>query len=93
VGRPLSSELAYHPELFSPQLRSMAQTGEESGEIAEMFENVAMTLEDEIEAMIAVLGARLEVVLLVLMGSVVGAMVVVLYLPIFGLSNAAIDGY
>lgn len=93
VGRPLSSEMAKHKDLFSPQLRAMAATGEEAGEPAEMFNNVALTLEDELEAMVAVLGARLEVFLLIFMGAVVGGLVVVLYLPIFNLSNAAMDGY
>lgn len=91
-GRTLSSELAKHPDLFSAQLRAMAATGEEAGEQAEMFENVAFTLSDEIEAMIATLGAKIEVLLLMVMGAVVGGLLVVLYMPILNLTQAASKG-
>jgi type IV pilus assembly protein PilC len=93
AGRPLSRQLAMHPELFDPRLRAMASTGEEAGEPAEMFNNVAVTLEDELDAMVAVLGARIEVALLAIMGVVVGSLLIVLYLPIFGLTQAASEGY
>lgn len=92
-GRQLSSELSKHPDLFNAQLRAMAATGEEAGEAAEMFEGVSVALEDELEAMVAVLGARLEVVLLAVMGGVVGSLLVVLYLPILSLSRVAGQGY
>lgn len=92
AGRPLSRELGRHPDLFSPQLRAMAATGEESGEPAEMFGSVAATLEDELDAMVAVLGARIEVVLLAVMGVVVGSLLLVLYLPILNLSSVATEG-
>jgi type II secretory pathway component PulF len=71
----------------------MAATGEEAGEAAEMFSNVAAALEDELNAMVATLGARLEVALLVVMGAVVGALLVVLYLPILNLTKVAGNGY
>jgi type IV pilus assembly protein PilC len=93
AGRPLSRELAKYPGLFSPQIRAMATTGEESGEPAEMFASVAASLEDELDAMVAVIGARIEVVLLVIMGFVVGSLLIVLYLPILNLSSVASEGY
>jgi type IV pilus assembly protein PilC len=71
----------------------MAATGEEAGESAEMFANVAESLEDELDAMVATLGARLEVALLMVMGAVVGSLLVVLYLPILNLTQVAGDGY
>jgi type IV pilus assembly protein PilC len=93
AGRPLSRQLRMHPELFDPRIKAMAATGEEAGEPAEMFESVAFTLEDELDAIVAVLGARIEVVLLVMMGTVVGSLLIVLYLPIFNLSSAASGGF
>lgn len=93
AGRPLSRELMRHPDLFSPQIRAMAVTGEESGEPAEMFGSVATTLEDELDAIVAVLGARIEVILLAVMGAVVGSLLLVLYLPILNLSQVATEGY
>lgn len=92
-GRSLSAELSKHPDLFNAQLRAMAATGEEAGEAAEMFGNVATALEDELDAMVATLGARLEVALLMVMGAVVGSLLVVLYLPILNLTKVAGNGY
>ena len=92
-GRSLAAEMQKHPGLFSPQIRAMAATGEEAGEAAEMFGNVAYSLEDELDAMVATLGARLEVALLLMMGAVVGALLVVLYMPILNLTKVAGDGY
>jgi type II secretory pathway component PulF len=93
AGRPLSAELGKHPDLFSAQLRAMAATGEEAGEAAEMFNNVAVALEDELETLVATLGAKLEVALLMVMGAVVGSLLVVLYLPILNLTKVAGNGY
>ena len=93
AGRPLSAELSKHPDLFSAQLRAMAATGEEAGEAAEMFNNVAVALEDELETLVATLGAKLEVALLMVMGAVVGSLLVVLYLPILNLTKVAGNGY
>lgn len=92
-GRQLSTELTKHPDLFNAQLRAMAASGEEAGEAAEMFQGIAIALEDELESMVATLGARLEVVLLCVMGAVVGGLLVVLYLPILSLSKVAGKGY
>lgn len=88
AGRSLAQQLGDYPDLFSSQLRAMAATGEEAGEPALMFSNIATSLEDDIDAIVATLGARLEVTLMLVMGLVVGGLMMVLYLPIMGLSNA-----
>jgi type IV pilus assembly protein PilC len=88
AGRSLAQQLGDYPDLFSSQLRAMAATGEEAGEPALMFSNIATSLEDDIDAIVATLGARLEVTLMLVMGVVVGGLMMVLYLPIMGLSNA-----
>lgn len=93
AGKPLSAQLGQYPEVFTSQLRAMAATGEEAGEPAVMFENIAITLESELDTMVATLGARIEVALLIGMGAVVGSLLIVLYLPILGLSNAVSEGY
>lgn len=92
-GRPLSSELLKHPELFNAQMRTLIVTGEETGEPAEMFNHLAANLESEISAIIATLGAKIEVALLLVMGVVVGTMVTILYLPMMNLSQVASEGY
>jgi type IV pilus assembly protein PilC len=90
-GRRLSDGLGDHPELFPPDIRTMVATGDEAGASAEMFERVAEALEDDVDAIVGTLGPKLEVALIVVMGAVVGAMVITLYLPIINLSKAVGD--
>lgn len=85
-GRPMSTELNHHPDLFDANVRAMISTGEQTGEIDTMLEHTAKTLSEEIETIISGLGAKIEVVLILTMGVIVGGLLVVLYLPIIGLA-------
>jgi type IV pilus assembly protein PilC len=91
-GRPLSEALADHPDLYPPSIRAMVRTGEGSGELAEMLDSVAGAVDDEIDSIVAGLGAKIEVALLMTMGVVVGGLLVVLYLPILNLATTAGSG-
>lgn len=92
-GRPLSTELLAYPDLFPPNIRTMVTTGEKSGEMAEMLESVAAAVDNEIDAIIAGLGAKIEVALLMILGGVVGGLLVVLYLPILSLTTTVGESY
>jgi type II secretory pathway component PulF len=91
-GRPLSEALADHTDLFTPSIRAMVATGEVTGELSTMFDNIARTAESEVDSQIAGLAAKVEVLLLVVMGVVVGGLLVALYLPIINLATAASGG-
>jgi|GEM_PF-3044760 len=85
-GRPLSAMLNEYPTLFPASVRTMVATGETSGELTAMLDSTVATLSDEIDAIVAGLGAKIEVALIVFMGLVVGSMLVCLYLPIINLA-------
>lgn len=91
-GRPLSSVLPVHADLFPPNVRTMVSTGEAAGELADMLENVSNALDQEIDAIVAGLGAKIEVALLMILGGVVGTLLVILYLPILSLTTTVGDG-
>ena len=93
TGKPLSTAVKQHPDLFDVRIRAMTSSGEEAGELAEMFDSIAFSYTDEIETQVASLGARLEVGLLLIMGIVVGVLLVALYLPIFGLAENVGNSY
>jgi type II secretory pathway component PulF len=57
-----------------------------------MVENISLSLDSEIDSIIAGLAAKIEVGLLVVMGVVVGGLLVVLYLPILKLSATSAEG-
>lgn len=92
-GRVVSSVLADYDHLIEPQFRAMLTAGDEVGESSVMYNFVASSLEEEIDALVAGLGAKLEVALMLLMGIVIGAIVIVLYLPILNLATAAGESY
>jgi type IV pilus assembly protein PilC len=91
-GRPLSEALADHSDLYPPSVRAMIATGEVTGNLGTMFDNIARTTQTEVDAQIAGLAAKVEVMLLVVMGLVVGGLLVALYLPIINLATAASGG-
>jgi type IV pilus assembly protein PilC len=70
----------------------MVKTGENAGELPTMIDNIALSLDSDIDAIIAGLAAKIEVGLLVVMGVVVGGLLVVLYLPILKLSATSAEG-
>ncbi|MEF1231012.1 type II secretion system F family protein, partial [Vibrio fortis] len=65
----------------------MVMIGEESGNLDEMLTKVATIYEFEVDDTVDNLGKILEPVIIVFLGSVVGGLVVAMYLPIFNLMS------
>lgn len=86
-GIPLSEGMLEMKDLFPGSMRSMTATGEEAGSLPVMLGNASKTIESEIDMIISGLAAKVEVVLLVFMGVVVGGILVALYLPILNLAG------
>lgn len=91
AGRSLSDELDDRPEVFPVNVRQMVATGEQSGDIGEMLESASEALDDDIDTLMSGMSTKVEVVLLVALGGIVGGMVVVLYLPIISLSSTVLQ--
>lgn len=88
AGRPLSSLIGEHGRLFPPQVRTMINTGEASGELPRLLESASDSMDSDIEAMVATMGSKIEVFLLLFLASSVGAILIVLYLPILSLASS-----
>ncbi len=73
--------------VFPPMVVQMAKVGEETGQLEQMLQKVADFYDVEIETMVASLTSLLEPILIIVMGVIVGAMVISLYLPIFQLAT------
>lgn len=73
--------------VFPPMVVQMAKVGEETGALEQMLEKVADFYDVEVETMVASLTSLLEPILIIVMGVIVGAMVISLYLPIFQLAT------
>ncbi|MBR0535049.1 MAG: type II secretion system F family protein [Clostridia bacterium] len=70
-------------KVFPPMVISMIAIGEEAGSLPTMLDKVAEFYEEDVDAIAKNLGSVLEPIMLVLLGSVVGFLIVALYLPVF----------
>ncbi|RTZ59071.1 MAG: type II secretion system F family protein [Gammaproteobacteria bacterium] len=70
-------------ERFPRMLIAMLRIGEETGQLDNMLESLADFYEDEVKATIEGLISMIEPLMMVIIGSVVGFILIALYLPIF----------
>ncbi len=70
-------------KIFPPMLISMIAIGEEAGTLPTMLDRVAEFYEEDVATISKNLGSVLEPIMLVGLGSIVGFMIIALYLPVF----------
>ena len=74
--------------LFPPMVLQMCAIGEESGSIDFMLGKAADFFESEVDATLAGISNLMEPLIIVFLGTLVGGLVVALYLPIFNIGQA-----
>lgn len=82
VGASLTSAMA-QSKLFPPMVLQMCAIGEESGSIDYMLGKAADFYESEVDDMVAGISTLMEPIIIVILGSIIGGIVVAMYLPIF----------
>lgn len=90
-GQPIAKALVkvdIMPELTT----QMIEVGEETGNLDDMLERVAEFYEDEINFMIDQMTALVEPMFILVLGSIVGVIVVAMYLPIFKMAKVVSGG-
>jgi type IV pilus assembly protein PilC len=73
--------------LFPHMVIQMVTIGEESGALDDMLSKVADFYEEEVDNAVDALSSLLEPLIMVILGTVVGGLVIALYLPIFQLGS------
>jgi type IV pilus assembly protein PilC len=86
-GESLAGPLAKHP-IFPPMVVQMMQVGEETGALDTMLHKISDFYDQEVEATTEALTSLIEPLMIVFIGSVVGAMIIALYMPIFSVMGA-----
>jgi type IV pilus assembly protein PilC len=81
-GESVAKPLSNHP-VFPPMVVQMVGVGEETGALDEMLRRIADFYDLEVEATTESLTAALEPIMIAVLGGVVGAMVISLYMPMF----------
>ena len=74
--------------IFPPMVVQMVGIGEESGALDSMLFKVAEFYENEVNNSVDALTSLMEPFIIVVLGSLVGGMVIAMYLPIFKLGAA-----
>ena len=70
----------------------MIAVGEQTGALDEMLEKIATFYDDEVDTAVDALTAIIEPVMIVVMGTVVGGMLIAMYLPMFKLVSVVAGG-
>jgi len=74
--------------VFPGMVLQMVAIGEESGSIDSMLSKVADFYEAEVDDAVEALSSLMEPVIMVVLGTLIGGMVVAMYLPIFKMGQA-----
>jgi type IV pilus assembly protein PilC len=69
--------------VFTPMVLQMAAIGEESGSLDQMLGKAAEFYEDEVDEMVKGLSSLMEPFIIVFLGTMIGSIVIAMYLPIF----------
>jgi type II secretory pathway component PulF len=88
-GSRLTHALAMTP-LFTDFNVSLIEVGEESGELAPVFEEIAARSKQDFEGWVQTLTAMIEPILILVMGAIVGSVVVVMLLSIVSTNDIGI---
>jgi general secretion pathway protein F len=86
-GRPLASSLE-DMHLTTPVSARMLRVGQRSGNMGEMMERIASFYDGELERVVDLLTRLIEPALMMVIGLVIGAIVVLMYFPVFELAGS-----
>lgn len=85
-GRTMAEPLV-QSGVFPPMVCQMIGAGEMTGAIDQMLQKIADFYEEEVDNAVANLTALMEPLVIVILGTVIGGLVIAMYLPIFQLGS------
>jgi type IV pilus assembly protein PilC len=74
--------------VFPSMVLQMVAIGEEAGSIDSMLSKVADFFEAEVDDAVEALSSLMEPIIMVVLGTLIGGMVIAMYLPIFKMGQA-----
>ena len=87
IGNTLTYSMA-NTELFPNMVIQMVAIGEEAGSLDAMLSKIADFFEAEVDDAVEALSSLMEPLIMVVLGTLIGGMVVAMYLPIFKMGMA-----
>jgi type IV pilus assembly protein PilC len=85
-GRTMADPLA-ETGVFPSMVVQMIAVGESTGAMDAMLQKIADFYEDEVDAAVAALTSLLEPLMMVVLGTLLGGLIIAMYLPIFELAG------
>lgn len=86
AGMPLHIAMR-QSEVFPELMLQMTMIGEESGSLDEMLNKIATLYENDVDNTVDNLGKILEPLIIIILGTLIGGLLVAMYLPIFKLMS------
>lgn len=84
-GIPIAAAIKEYPKLFPATVYTMVSVGEESGNLAELLEELAIFYEESVDEITKNLSTLIEPILIVLLGIAVGGMAIAILTPMYSL--------
>ena len=81
-GEPIAEPLL-KSKIFPPMVVRMISVGEQTGRLEHMLGKIADFYEDQVDAAVAGLTSLIEPIVIVFLGTIIGGIVISLFLPIF----------
>jgi type IV pilus assembly protein PilC len=69
--------------LFPPTFSQLIAVGEQTGNLDEMFNSVAIYFEEEFDSAVDNMSGLIEPIMIVFMGILIGGLMIAMYSPIF----------
>ncbi|MBY0545616.1 MAG: type II secretion system F family protein [Gammaproteobacteria bacterium] len=91
AGQTIHQAMA-NTNIFPPMVVQMVAIGEEAGSLEFMLSKVADFYEDQVDNAVAGLSSLLEPIIMVVLGTLIGGLVIAMYLPIFRMGNVIAGG-
>lgn len=85
-GKSLAGPLAEHA-VFPAMVVQMMSVGEDTGALDAMLHKISDFYDQEVEATTEALTSLIEPLMIAFLGGIIGAMIVAMYMPIFGVFN------
>lgn len=86
AGKPLHAALQ-ETGLFLPMLTSMVQVGEESGQLAQVMEQISPFFKEKMEGMVLKVTKMVEPMIIMGMGSSIAGLMLAIYMPMFEMAG------
>lgn len=85
-GKTIAEPLLYS-NIFPPMVTQMIMVGEQTGALDAMLQKIADFYDDEVDNAVSALKQLIEPIMILVLGTLVGGLVIAMYLPIFKLGT------